>query len=53
MKLRNKSDHELKSIQINAIFRRVGETGDVGRVFRLGDSTQRAAAAPAPKPRRW
>ena len=27
MKLRNKSDKELSSIQINAIFRRVGEQG--------------------------
>jgi len=33
MKLRNKSDRELKSIQINAIFRRVGEQEMWGEYF--------------------
>jgi hypothetical protein len=33
MKLRNKSDKELKSIQINAIFRRVGEKEMWGEYF--------------------
>ena len=33
MKLRNKSDKELKSIQINAIFRRVGEQEMWGEYF--------------------
>ena len=33
MKLRNKSDKELKSIQINAIFRRVGEPEMWGEYF--------------------
>jgi predicted transglutaminase-like cysteine proteinase len=33
MKLRNKSDKELKSVQINAIFRRVGEQEMWGEYF--------------------
>jgi hypothetical protein len=33
LKLRNKSDDELRSIQINAIFRRVGETEMWGEYF--------------------
>jgi hypothetical protein len=45
MKLRNKSDGELSSIQINAIFRRVGETEMWGEYFGWA-VTRKAPLAP-------
>ena len=45
MKLRNKSDRELSSIQINAIFRRVGETEMWGEYFGWA-VTRKAPLAP-------
>src|SRR4026207_1121866 len=45
MKLRNKTDKELKSIQINAIFRRVGEKEMWGEYF--GWAIPRTAPLPA------
>src|SRR5918993_1173648 len=45
MKLRNKSDRELKSIQINAIFRRVGEQEMWGEYF--GWAVPRSEPLPA------
>ena len=47
MKLRNKSDKELKSIQINAIFRRVGEQEMWGEYFGWAIPRQKPLAAGA------
>jgi len=47
MRLRNKSDEELKSIQINAIFRRVGEQEMWGEYFGWAIPRQKPLAAGA------
>ena len=52
MRLRNKSDEELKSIQINAFFRRVGEQEMWGEYFG-GQFHARSRSPPAPRPTRW
>ena len=53
MKLRNKSDRELKSVQINAIFtHRVGGGRRCGEYLGLGQSAT-SRCRPAPKPRHW
>ena len=52
LKLRNKSDEPIRSIQINAIFRRVGEQEMWGEYF--GWAVPRTAAARRRRPpRRW
>ena len=51
MKLRNKTDKQLSSIQINAIFRRVGEQ-EMWASTSAGRSRARRRFPPAPQPRR-
>ncbi len=46
LKLRNKSSEPIDGVQINAIFRRVNEAGDVGRALRVGGAARSAGARP-------